>query len=149
MHDVEYPKELFVKDFEYLPRIVYHILRHTLWPIKGNSPDAKLEGAMKTLVFYIISGIRFNTQDYFFRRLGASGIDLFGLKFYTPWVMRLIKRHSTVNYQPSARNHVVSFPDVHMSYEAIYPMKISLFQVAVKGLTTPLSRWLQGSYLFV
>ena len=26
---------------------------------------------------------------------------------------------------------------------------ISLLQVAVKGLTTPLSRWLQGSYLFV
>ena len=27
--------------------------------------------------------------------------------------------------------------------------QISLFQVAVKGLTTPLSRWLQGFYLFV
>ena len=27
--------------------------------------------------------------------------------------------------------------------------QISLLQVAVKGLTTPLSRWLQGSYLFV
>ena len=27
--------------------------------------------------------------------------------------------------------------------------QISLLQVAVKGLTTPLSHWLQGSYLFV
>ena len=27
--------------------------------------------------------------------------------------------------------------------------QISLLQVVVKGLTTPLSRWLQGSYLFV
>ena len=27
--------------------------------------------------------------------------------------------------------------------------QISLLQVAVKGLTTPLLRWLQGSYLFV
>ena len=27
--------------------------------------------------------------------------------------------------------------------------QISLLQLAVKGLTTPLSRWLQGSYLFV
>ena len=27
--------------------------------------------------------------------------------------------------------------------------QISLLQVAVKGLTTPLSRWLQGSWLFV
>ena len=30
-----------------------------------------------------------------------------------------------------------------------YLYQISLSQVVVKGLTTPLSRWLQGSYLFV
>ena len=52
-HDTEYPKEFFVKDLEYLPHIVYHILRRTLWPIKGNSFEAKLEGAMKTLVFIL------------------------------------------------------------------------------------------------
>ena len=34
--------------------------------------------------------------------------------------MRLIKLHSTVNYQPSARNHVVFLLDVDMSHEAIY-----------------------------
>ena len=76
---------------------------------------------MKTLVFYIINGIRFNTQDFFILQLAASGIDLFGLKFYAPWVMRLIKLHSTINYQASACNHVVSLPKVDMSHEAIYP----------------------------
>src|SRR5215216_6344976 len=76
---------------------------------------------MKTSVFYIVNGIRFNTQDFFIRQLAASGIDLFGLKIYAPWVMRLIKLHSMVNYQPSTRNHVVFLPDVDMSYEAIYP----------------------------
>ena len=35
--------------------------------------------------------------------------------------MRLIKRHSTVNYQPSARNHVIFLPEVDISVEAIYP----------------------------
>ena len=30
-----------------------------------------------------------------------------------------------------------------------YLYQMSLSQVAVKGLTTPLSRWLRGSYLFV
>ncbi len=65
---------------------------------------------MKTLVFYIFNGISFNAQDFFIRQLAASGSDLFGLKFYAPWVMRLIKRHSTVNYQPSARNHVIFLP---------------------------------------
>ena len=83
--DAEYPKEFFVKDLEYLPRTMYHILRHTLWPIKGYSSGAKLEGTMKTLVFYIVNGSRCNTQDFFIRQLAASGIDLFGLKFYAPW----------------------------------------------------------------
>src|SRR4051812_11637133 len=34
--------------------------------------------------------------------------------------MRLIKLHSTINYQASARNHVVLLPEVDMSHEAIY-----------------------------
>ncbi len=42
---------------------------------------------MKTLVFYIFNGISFNAQDFFIRQLAASGSDLFGLKFYAPWVM--------------------------------------------------------------
>ena len=38
----------------------------------------------------------------------------------------------------------------HKNTKNIYYLyQISLLQVAVKGLTTPLSRWLQGSYLFV
>src|SRR3954465_2098569 len=37
-----------------------------------------------------------------------------------------------------------------IKYQKYYHLyQISLLQVAVKGLTTPLSRWLQGSYLFV
>ena len=101
--DAEYPTEFFVEDLEYLPRTIYHIIRRTLWPVKGHSPAAKLEGAMKTLVFYIFNGINFNAQDFFIRQLAAYGSDIFGLKFYAPWVMRLIKLHSTVNYQPSAQ----------------------------------------------
>ena len=96
--DAEYPREFFVEDLEYLPRTIYHIIRRTLWPIKGHSPTAKLEGAMKTLVFYIFNGINFNAQDFFIRQLAASGSDLFGLKFYAPWVMCLIKLHSAFNY---------------------------------------------------
>ena len=34
--------------------------------------------------------------------------------------MRLIKLHSTIDYQPSARNHIVFLPDVDMSIDAIY-----------------------------
>ena len=89
--------------------------------VQGHSSAAKLEGAMKTLVFYIFNGISFKAQDFFIRQLAASGSGLFGLKFYAPWVMRLIKLHSVVNYQPSARNHLIFLPEVDMSVEAIYP----------------------------
>ena len=119
--DVEYHMEFFVEDLEYLPHTIYHIIRKTLWPVKGHSSAAKLEGAMKTLVFYIFNGISFNGQDFFIRKLAASGSDIFGLKFYAPWVMRLIKRHSAFNYQLSARNHLIFLPEVDLSVEAIYP----------------------------
>src|SRR6187401_1962757 len=118
--DAEYPKEFFVEDLEYLPHTIYHIIRRTLWPVKGHSSLAKLEGTMKTLVFYIFNGINFNAQDFFIRQLATSGADLFGLKFYAPWIMRLIKLHSAVTYQPSARNHQIFLPEVYMSAEAIY-----------------------------
>ena len=103
------------------PYQAYHIIRRTLWPIKGHSSSAKLEGAMKTLVFYILNGINFNARDFFIHQFAASGLDIFGLKFYAPWVMRLIKLHSDVKYQPSACNHVIFLPKVDMSVEAIYP----------------------------
>ena len=120
-HDADYPSEFFVEDLEYLPRTIYHIIRKTLWPVKGHSSAAKLEGAMKTLVFYIFNGISSNAQDFFIRQLAASGSDIFGLKFYAPWVMRLMKRHSAFNYQPSARNHLVFLLEIDLSVEAIYP----------------------------
>ena len=42
-----------------------------------------------------------------------------------------------------------SIQQKYQKYLSYYLYQISLLQVAVKGLTTPLSHWLQGSYLFV
>ena len=42
-----------------------------------------------------------------------------------------------------------SIQQKYQKYLSYYLYQISLLQVAVKGLTTHLSRWLQGSYLFV
>ena len=43
--------------------------------------------------------------------------------------------------------YIIKIPKIFiLSY---YLYQISLLQVAVKGLTTPLSRWLRGSCLFV
>ena len=42
-----------------------------------------------------------------------------------------------------------SIQQKYQKYLSYYLYQISLLQVAMKGLTTPLSRWSQGSYLFV
>ena len=42
-----------------------------------------------------------------------------------------------------------SIQQKYQKYLSYYLYQISLLQVAVKGLTTPLSRWLRGSCLFV
>ena len=42
-----------------------------------------------------------------------------------------------------------SIQQKYQKYLSYYLYEISLLQVAVKGLTTTLSRWMQGSYLFV
>ena len=56
--------------------------------------------------------------------------------------MRLIKLHSSINYQASARNHVVFLPDVDMSYEASYlePAKKPLheYNVEFQSFTQPI-----------
>ena len=47
---------------------------------------------------------------------------------------------------------IFTFQSIQQKYQKYlyyYLYQISLLQVAVKGLTTPLSRWLRGSYLFV
>ena len=47
---------------------------------------------------------------------------------------------------------IFTFKSIQQKYQnnlSYYLYQISLLQVAVKGLTTPLSRWLQASYLFV
>src|SRR6187399_2956111 len=142
--NAEYPKEFFVEDLEYLPRTIYHIIRRTLWPVKGHSSSAKLEGTMKTLVFYIFNGISFNAQHFFIRQLAMFGSDLFGLKFYAPWIVHLIKLHSAITYQPSARNHHIFLPEVDMSAEAIYqePAKepVSLHNANHQSFTQQIER---------
>ena len=48
---------------------------------------------------------------------------------------------------------ILTFQSIQQKYQKYlsyyYLYQISLSQVAVKGLKTPLSRWLRGSYLFV
>ena len=48
--------------------------------------------------------------------------------------MRLINLHSPIDYQPSARNHLIFLPEVDMSIEAIYPepaMKHYIFTMQI------------------
>lgn len=119
--DAPYPTHFFVDDMEYLPRTIYHILRHTLWLVKGHNSSYHVQGALKTVLFNVVHGIKFNMQDLFIRYLASSGMELFEPKVYAPWIMRLINRCTNTNYKPSFKNHGVHLPEVHVIREVIYP----------------------------
>ena len=76
----------------------------------------------------------------------------------------ILREASSETYGPGSIFHHISFQSIFtlQSLLSIYIIKIpkifilllsslqiSLLQVVLKGLTTPLSRWLRGSYLFV
>ena len=67
---------------------------------------------------------------------------------YGPWVyFPSYKFPVYFILQPLLSNLILKIPKIFiLSY---YLYQISLLQVAMKGLTTPLSHWLRGSYLFV
>jgi hypothetical protein len=122
--DAPYPTHFFVDDMEYLPRTIYHILRHTLWPVKGHDSSYHVAGALKTVIFNVVHGIKFNMRDLFIRYLASSGMEFFEPKVYAPWIMRLIKRCSNTSFKPSFKNHGIHLPEVHVLREVIYPESV-------------------------
>ena len=68
---------------------------------------------------------------------------------YGPWVYFTSYKFSIYNSSLLFILQSLSIPQKYQKYISYYLYQISLLQVAVKGLTTPLSRWLQGSCLFV
>ena len=64
----------------------------------------------------------------------------------------ILREAISETYGPGSIFHHISFQSIQQKYQiylSYYLYQISLLQVVVKGLTTPLSRWLQGSYFFV
>ena len=76
----------------------------------------------------------------------------------------ILREITSETYGPGGYFHHISFRSIlfcNLYFQSIsqkyqkyfsyyhYLYQISLLKVAVKGLTTPLSRWLRGSYLFV
>ena len=92
--------KFLVKELQYVPRTVYHILTKTMSPIKGHdSSDEEIVGIMKNLVFNIIHGIPVNYHDLFMRTLANVALSPFELKPYAPWIMRFLRTRSSLNYK--------------------------------------------------
>ena len=68
---------------------------------------------------------------------------------YGPWVYFISYKFPIYNSSLLFILQSLSISQKYQKYLSYYLYQISLLQVAMKGLTTPLSRWLQGSYLFV
>ena len=112
----EAPRTTFlVKDLLYVPRTIYKIMTKTLCPIKGRNSDThEVIDVMKNLPFYIIHGIPFDIQEFFMRTLITYAQSPFDLKPYAPWIMRLIKSRSSINYEADKQNHLSYVPPVEL-----------------------------------
>ena len=92
--------KFLVKELQYVPRTVYHILTKTLSPIKGHdSNDEEVISIMKNLLFNIMQGIPVNYHDFFMRTLANFAMSPFELKPYAPWIMRFLRSRSSLNYK--------------------------------------------------
>lgn len=119
--DAPLPIEFFMKDLEYLPRTIYHILCNTLCPVKGFKSTSKLVRVMKNVVYNITYGIRFNMHHFFLRVLATIAIAPYDQKAYAPWIMRFIRHHTNIPYEACGRNHIVLLPKVEVLHDTIYP----------------------------
>ena len=71
---------------------------------------------------------------------------------YGPWVSFLLYCISLFTSHLVYYFAIFTFQSIQQKYQKYllyYLYQISLLRVTVKGLTTPLSRWLRESYLFV
>ena len=107
--------KFLVKELQYVPRTVYHILTKTLSPIKGHdSNDEEVVGIMNNLLFNIMHGIPVNYHDFFMRTLANVAMSPFELKPYTPWIMRFLRSRSSLNYKAYTLNHGSFLPPIEV-----------------------------------
>jgi hypothetical protein len=132
----EEPRTTFlVKDLLYVPKTVYKILAKTICPIKGhNSETDEVVGVMKNLLFYIIHGVPFNIQEFFMRTLITYAQTPFELKPYAPWIMRLTRTRTSIDYEADKQNHLSFVPPVEVLKSTISSIPGKGKYVVVEGV---------------
>ena len=94
-------------------------------------------------LFYQLLNSNLFTHRNTYAILREATIETYGPRVYSP----SYKFPSTLFCNLYFSIYIIKIPKIFiLSY---YLYQISLSQVAMKGLTTPLSHWLQGSWLFL
>ncbi|KAI4999428.1 hypothetical protein ZWY2020_004017 [Hordeum vulgare] len=112
-----------VHELKYEPRTIYRILCSVLAPMKGHDDEEDVIGIMKNILFNIIHGIPINTHDFFLRTLAENVMSPFDLKIYAPWIMRFIKRRSSINYHADFNNHLGYMPPIRVNKNTFEPVE--------------------------
>ncbi|KAI4971595.1 hypothetical protein ZWY2020_002509 [Hordeum vulgare] len=116
-------KTSLVHELKYTPRYVYRILCSVIAPIKGHDDEEDVVGIMKNILFNIIHGIPINIHDLFLRTLADNAMSPFDHKIYAPWLMRLIRTRTGINFHADFNNHVGYMPPIRVNKKTFEPVE--------------------------
>src|ERR1041384_91842 len=104
-----------VSELLYLPSTLYRILAKTFCPIKGYESTAEeVIGIMKTILQNLCMSGSINVPDFFFRNLVDAAQNPHILKPYAPWIMKLIRVKTSIDFQLDRLNHRTYLPPVEV-----------------------------------
>lgn len=109
-----------VSELLYLPSTLYRILAKSFCPIKGYESTAEeVIGIMKTILHNLCMSGSINVLDFFFRTLVDAAQNPHILKPYAPWIMKLIRVTTGIDFQPDHPNHRTYLPPVEVLQHTI------------------------------
>src|SRR3954471_20866170 len=109
-----------VSELQYLPSTMYRILAKSFCPIKGYESTAEeVVGVMKIILHNLCMSRPINVPDFFFRTLVDAAQNPHILKPYAPWIMKLIRAVTRIEYQPDHPNHRTYLPPVEVLQHTI------------------------------
>src|SRR3954464_10837996 len=104
----------------HLPSTLYRILAKSFCPIKGYESTAEeVIGIMKNIRHSLCMSGPINVPDFFFRTLVDAAQNPHVLKPYAPWIMKLIKVKTGIDFQPAHPNHRTYLPPVEVLQNTI------------------------------
>src|SRR3954469_16795786 len=112
--------QFLVSELLYFPSTMYRILAKSFCPIRGYESTAEeVVGVMKNILHSLCMSGPINIPDFFFRTMMDAAHNPHILKPYAPWIMKLIRVKTGIDFQPDHPNHRTYLPPVEVLQNTI------------------------------